>query len=70
MSNLYIMPNRNNKQTNGLELQPEKDWFPTPESMEAMFAAQRALGTPDELIVKRMMDMAVDAERWLRDNVG
>lgn len=70
MSTWYILPNGNVKHPSGLELQPEQDWFPTQESMEAMFAAQRALGARDELIVKRIMDMAADAERWLRDNVG
>jgi hypothetical protein len=69
MNNWYILPNGNIKHVNGLELQPEKDWFPTAESMQAFTDAMRAQGQSDALIIKGMMDLALDGEKWVRDNL-
>ncbi|NYT84312.1 hypothetical protein [Pollutimonas harenae] len=69
MNNWYLLPNGNIKHIEGLELQPEKDWFPTTASMEAFTDAMRAHGQADALIIKRMMDLAAEGEQWLRDNL-
>lgn len=69
MNSWYILPNGNIKHIDGLELQPEKDWFPTPESMQAFTDAMRARGQGDALIIKRMMDLAVEGEDWVRENL-
>lgn len=69
MNNWYILPNGNVKHTNGLELQPENDWLPTTDSMEAFADAMREHGQPDALIIKRLMDLAVEGETWLRNNL-
>ena len=69
MSNWYLLPNGNIKHTNGLELQPEQDWFPTAASMQAYTDAMRARGQADALIIKQMMDLAVEGEAWLRQNL-
>lgn len=69
MNNWYILPNGNVKHVDGLELQPEKDWLPTTSSIEAFTDAARELGQADALIIKRMMDLAVEGENWLRDNL-
>lgn len=64
MSTWYILPNGNIKNADGLELQPEKDWFPTDASMAGFADAQRALGKSEAQIIKLMMDQAIEAERW------
>ncbi len=69
MNNWYILPNGNIKHVNGLELQPEKDWFPTTESMERYAEERRQEGMPEALIIKAMMDLAVECEAWARDNL-
>ncbi len=69
MNNWYILPNGNIKHTNGLELQPEKDWLPTEQSMEAFSNALRAQGKPDALIIKAMMDLAIECETWVQENL-
>ncbi len=70
MDNWYILPNGNIKHMNGLELQPEKDWFPTAASMERYAEDCRLQGMPEALIVKTMMDLALDCETWTRENLG
>ncbi|MGB6105298.1 MAG: hypothetical protein WBF88_15765 [Pusillimonas sp.] len=70
MSAWYILPNGNIKHIDGLELQPEKDWFPTAQSMETFTQAMRERGQADALIIKRMMDLAVEGEQWVRDNLA
>jgi hypothetical protein len=69
MNDWYILPNGNIKNVNGLELQPEKDWFPTTESMMAFTDAQRAQGKSDVMIIKMMMDLAVECEQWAQENL-
>ena len=69
MSKWYILPNGNIKHVNGLELQPEQDWFPTEDSMEAFAEALRAQGHSEALIIKRMMALSLDCEKWVQDNL-
>ena len=69
MSHWYLLPNGNLKHTDGLELQPEQDWFPTEASMQAYASAMRARGQADALIIKQMMDLAAEGEAWLRQNL-
>lgn len=69
MTNWYILPNGNIKHINGLELQPEKDWFPTGQSLEIFTQAQRAAGKTDVQIIKDVMDLAIDCEQWVKDNL-
>lgn len=70
MTTWYILPNGNIKHANGLELQPEQDWFPTTESMERFTEHERSRGASDIQIVKYMMDLARDGERWVQENLG
>lgn len=70
MTTWYILPNGNIKHANGLELEPEKDWFPTAESMQAFTDQQRDRGQSDLQIIKYMMDLARDGERWVQDNLS
>ncbi|NYT63517.1 hypothetical protein H0A66_14460 [Alcaligenaceae bacterium] len=70
MTTWYILPNGNIKHTNGLELQPEKDWFPTPESMEIFAEQERGQGASEIQIIKYMMDLARDGERWVQENLA
>jgi hypothetical protein len=70
MTTWYILPNGNIKHANGIELQPEKDWLPTDESAEAFAEGQRALGHGDVQIIKTMMDLALDCERWVKVNLS
>ena len=51
MNDWYILPNGNIKNVNGLEIQPDKDWFPTTESMMAFTDVQRALGKSDVMML-------------------
>ena len=69
MSAWYILPSGNIKHIDGLELQPEQDWFPTPESMQAYTDAMRARGQDDALIITSMMRLAVEGERWVQENL-
>ena len=69
MNNWYLLPNGNIKHTDGLELQPEKDWFPTEASMQSFTDTMRARGQADALIIKQMMDLALEGEQWLRNNL-
>ncbi len=70
MTTWYILPNGNIKNINGLELQPEKDWFPTDESLADYVDAERETGKPQEQIIKQLMDLAIECEAWARDNLG
>ncbi|KAA0892977.1 hypothetical protein [Pusillimonas sp. ANT_WB101] len=70
MSTWYILPNGNIKNADGLELQPERDWFPTDTSMADFSDRQRALGKSEIQIIKRMMDMAIEAETWAQRNLA
>ncbi|MGP1613914.1 MAG: hypothetical protein ACTS5Y_02455 [Pollutimonas bauzanensis] len=69
MTTWYILPNGNIKHANGLELQPEQDWFPTTESMERFTERGRGQGLSDVQIIKHMMDLARDCEKWVQDNL-
>ncbi|HUG59503.1 hypothetical protein D3C75_1370230 [compost metagenome] len=69
MTTWYILPNGNIKHTSGLELQPEQDWFPTSDSMELFTQHERGKGASDVQIVKYMMDLARDGEKWVQDNL-
>lgn len=69
MSTWYILPNGNIKNADGLELQPERDWFPTDTSMADFSDRQRALGKSETQIIKLMMDMAIEAETWAQRNL-
>lgn len=70
MTTWYILPNGNIKHINGLELQPEKDWFPTDASLAAYTDAQRDLGKSEALIIKQLMDLALAGEAWTQENLG
>ena len=69
MSNWYILPNGNIRHANGLEIQPEEDWFPTPASMESFTQAMRKQGMSEVLIIKHMMTLALECEKWAQDNL-
>lgn len=66
----YILPNGNIRNLNGLELQPEEDWFPTADSMEAFVEEQRQLGHSEAAIVKHMMQLALECEAWAQENLS
>lgn len=70
MTTWYILPNGNIKNINGLELQPEKDWFPTDASLAAYTDDQRNIGKSEALIIKQLMDLAIACEQWAQDNLG
>ncbi len=70
MTTWYILPNGNIKHTDGLELQPEEDWFPTAESMALFTERGRVRGQSDVQIIKHMMDLARDGEKWVQDNLS
>jgi len=65
----YILPNGNIRNINGLELQPENDWFPTAESMDAFVEAGFEAGQSEVEIIKQMMDLAIECEEWARTNL-
>ncbi len=69
MSKWYILPNGHIKHVDGLEIQPEKDWFPTDESMVSFGAAQRAAGNTEVQIVQSLMRLALECERWAEANL-
>lgn len=70
MNTWYILPNGNIRHIDGLELQPEKDWFPTEASIVAFTDAQRAAGKSDAEIIRMMMELAVDCEAWVGENLS
>jgi hypothetical protein len=70
MNTWYILPNGNIRHIDGLELQPEKDWFPTEASMAAFTDAQRAAGKSEVEIIRAMMVLAVECEAWTRENLA
>lgn len=70
MTTWYILPNGNIKHASGLELQPEQDWFPTTESMEIFTQQERGKGASDVQIIKYMMSLARDGEKWVQDNLS
>jgi hypothetical protein len=70
MTTWYILPTGNIKHINGLELQPELDWFPTAESMEIFSQRGREQGQSEVQIIKHMMDLARDCEKWAQDNLS
>ncbi|HEU0230279.1 MAG TPA: hypothetical protein VFR20_06890 [Burkholderiaceae bacterium] len=70
MNTWYILPNGNIRHIDGLELQPEKDWFPTEASMAAFTDAQRAAGKSDAEIIRMMMGLAIDCEAWVGENLS
>lgn len=69
MNTWYILPNGHIKHVDGLEIQPEKDWFPTDESLAAFGAAQRAAGSTEVQIVQSVMRLALQCERWAAANL-
>lgn len=69
MTTWYILPNGNIKHASGLELQPEQDWFPTTESMTLFTERYRSQGQSEVQIIKHMMDLARDGEKWVQDNL-
>ncbi|UHL65427.1 hypothetical protein LSG25_05930 [Paralcaligenes sp. KSB-10] len=70
MDTWYILPNGNIKHVDGLEIQPENDWFPTDESLEIFSSAQRAAGKTEVQIIQRIMSLALECEQWVRDNLA
>ena len=70
MSGWYILPNGNVRHVEGLEIQPELDWFPTEESMLAYAQAKREEGWSEAQIARRMMSLAVECEEWVQNNLA
>ena len=70
MTRWYILPNGNIKHMDGLEIQPEHDWFPTEASMMAFIERERAAGASEVQIAQRLMALAVECEEWARDNLA
>lgn len=70
MSGWYILPNGNVRHVDGLEIQPELDWFPTDQSLLAYAEAQRAAGCSEAQIARRVMSLAVECEQWVKENLG
>lgn len=66
----YLLPNGNIRHVNGLELQPEQDWFPTPDSLTAYTEHERGGGKSEAAIIKQLMDLATDCEAWARANLS
>ncbi len=69
MSGWYILPNGNIRHVDGLEIQPEHEWFPTEQSLLAYTEAQRAAGHSEVWIARRIMNLAVECELWVQDNL-
>lgn len=65
----YILPNGNIRHIDGLEIQPELDWFPTEQSLLNYAEAQRAEGNSEEWIARRIMALAVECELWVQENL-
>lgn len=65
----YILPNGNIRNINGLELQPEQDWFPTPDSLDSFVEEQRNLGKSEAQVIMHMMDLAIECEEWAQKNL-
>lgn len=70
MSAWYILPNGHVRHVDGLEIQPEQDWFPTDESLAAFVDAQRAAGESEAWIARRVMSLAVECEKWVQQNLA
>jgi hypothetical protein len=70
MTAWYILPNGNIKHTTGLEIQPEQDWFPTKESLEAFYKTQQAAGKTEVQIIQYVMGLALECEQWAKDNLA
>lgn len=70
MSAWYILPNGNLKHMSGLEVQPELDWLPTPESLQDYAVLRRDEGLDEAAILHAVMRLANEGEAWLKDNVG
>ncbi len=70
MSAWYILPNGNIKHTDGLELQPEHDWFPTVQSLEIYTQIMREQGNSETGIIKCVMALALECEAWAQDNLS
>lgn len=68
-SGWYILPNGNIRHVDGLEIQPELDWFPTEQSLVEYAEVQRAHGSSEEWIVRRVMALAVECEQWVQENL-
>lgn len=66
----YILPNGNIRHLNGLELQPEHDWFPTSDSLASFTDAERDSGKSEAEIIKHMMALAIEGETWARENLS
>lgn len=65
----YIFPNGNIRHVDGLELQPEQDWFPTPDSLDQYMEEHRDQDMPETQIIKKIMDLAVECEAWAHRNL-
>jgi len=70
MNDWYILPNGNIKHLDGLEVQPERDWLPTDESMEVYAGRQREAGKTELQIVRMVMQLAMDGEAWVKENLS
>lgn len=70
MSGWYILPNGNVRHVDGLEIQPEREWFPTEESLLAYAEAQRAAGQSEVWIARRIMSLAVECELWVQEHLS
>lgn len=69
MSGWYILPNGNIRHIDGLEIQPELDWFPTEQSLQAYLDSQRAQGNSEAWIARRVMSLSVECELWVQENL-
>lgn len=70
MSAWYILPNGNIRHIDGLEIQPEQDWFPTEESLVVYLEQQRAASRPEAWIARRVMSLAIECEQWAQENLS
>lgn len=70
MSAWYILPNGHVRHVDGLEIQPENDWFPTEESLLAYTDEQLAAGHSEAQIARRIMSLAVECEQWVQENLS
>lgn len=69
MNAWYILPNGNIRHVDGLEIQPEEDWFPTDDSLQAYAEMQRAAGQSEAWIAREILKLAVECERWAQENL-
>lgn len=70
MSAWYILPNGNVRHVEGLEIQPENDWFPTEASFQAYADKQREAGHSEAQIARRIMSLAIECEQWVQENLS